>query len=338
MRLAYCAGLGVAGVAAFTGCQVFFSMDGLTGSAVDSGVGAGDALGGVSGDVSVDVPADAAAGGGEAAPPGSCDCLPSVPTGWDVVAFAVSGATACPQGYSGSSDVVVDPALGPATCKCTCAIGAQPSCEQGTVIDTHSSNSTCTNAPIHDLDAGGGACTAFSFGNLSAYHSITAPPPTGGTCAGQVQTSVPSTGTMGRICAMGDAGTCAAAGSECRPSVAAPFARCIAQSGALPCPAGFSVAHAAGASIVDTRACGTCSCSAPSTTCNGSFSFYSDRGCASVVTTLAADGVCHPTPGGATAVAYTFTSTAQASCAAPAAQPAPQGNATLAQPTTVCCR
>jgi hypothetical protein len=51
-----------------------------------------------------------------------------------------------------------------------------------------------------------------------------------------------------------------------------------------------------------------------------------------------ADGVCHPNPSGATAVAYTFTSTAQASCAPPAAQPLPQGNASLAQPTTVCCR
>lgn len=335
MRLRYRAGLVGVVVATFAGCEPLFGLDGLTGGhQLDAGGGSGDA----SADTSVDVPVDGEDADAGEASPGSCDCLPSVPTGWDVVAFAASGAASCPPGYAGGTDVVVDPALGPATCTCTCAIGKQPSCEQGSITDTHSSVSDCADGGTHVLDAGGGACTAFAFGSLSAYHAVTAPPPSGGTCAPDVKTSLPSGGTTGRICALDDAGTCAAEGSACGPSVTAPFARCIARSGSLPCPTGFSVAHASGATIDDTRACGTCTCPAPSATCSGALSMFTDRACTSLAVSVPADGACQPTPGGASALAYTFTSTAQASCGPPATPPVPQGNASLVQPTTVCCR
>jgi len=44
-------------------------------------------------------------------------CVPAIPSGWTLVAFEPSTRTPCPPGYGAStSDVVVDPDLGPASC------------------------------------------------------------------------------------------------------------------------------------------------------------------------------------------------------------------------------
>src|SRR5689334_11819594 len=49
-----------------------------------------------------------------------CTCVPNVPTGWNLVAYAQNPQTTCPSGWGSPVDGVSDPSGAPATCTCSC--------------------------------------------------------------------------------------------------------------------------------------------------------------------------------------------------------------------------
>lgn len=309
-------------VAGFVGCGTLFGLDGLTGGEPD---------GGASEDATMD---DA---GTDGAPTGSgdgsCACLPVVPAGWSVVVLGERAAVSCPAGYADASSVVVDPALGPATCECTCAVSQQPSCLQGMGFYV----AGCADSGGYAFDPHDGGCTPNTYGPIAASHLVDPVPPSGGACTAKVSTKLPEGGAPGVVCGVG-ANTCTGGdgGAACAPAVLAPFTLCIARDGTAACPAGYSASHAAGPTIADTRGCGACACGGIDAGCAATFSWFADTACATLVASIPADGTCQANMQG-DASAYRYAATAQASCDPPAAQPKPTGTASLTSPVTICC-
>lgn len=264
---------------------------------------------------------------------GSCACLPIVPAGWSVVVLGERVAASCPAGYADASSVVIDPALGPATCDCTCSVSAQPSCLQGMGFYV----AGCADSGGYAFDPHDGGCTPNSYGTIATSHLVDPVGPNGGACTANVSTKLPDGGGPSVVCHIG-ANTCTGGdgGAACAPAVLAPFTLCIAHQGTAACPAGYSASHAAGAAIEDTRGCGPCACGGIDAGCAGTFSWFADTACATLVASIPADGTCQANMQG-DAAAYRYAATAQPSCNPPAAQPAPSGMASLTSPLTICC-
>ena len=258
------------------------------------------------------------------------ECVPAAPPGFTLVGLAQGARPACPTGYVGPSDLLVDPSLGPFTCTCACGVGGAPSCTTGTLA----LKDACTG--LLNLAANGGACGNHSFTDTT--HSLEPLGPTGGSCVAASQAIPPPAGTNGRSCAPLGSGAGCSAGDVCVARPAAPYAVCIANPAAASCPSAYPTTHAAGTGLAsDTRGCASCgACAAPTATCtNASMIFYKDPLCSGLLGTLPADGACDPTNWSAFAYRYSATVTSVA-CAAPTAG-TPAGSATLASPETLCC-
>jgi hypothetical protein len=281
-----------------------------------------------------------AASNGDGDSGSGCTCVAAAPSGWSFVAFEGSSRTSCPTGYGGPTDVLVDPTdLGPPSCGCTCAVATPPTCTQGTLglIGGNTSNCPVTGNPV---SANTGACRTQPLNLPYPYLGVQPPTASGGSCTPTVTaTPPPPGGTSGRTCAASPApppGTCGAS-EVCAPDVASPYALCIAQSGAVACPSGYSSKHTTGTSITP-GGCGTCTCGTPSAACtSGTFSAYINGSCGGLLLSIPADGQCHSTNAGA-ASSYIFSVTPTNLACAVAQQPQPTGNGgTLQGVVTVCC-
>jgi hypothetical protein len=260
-------------------------------------------------------------------------CVPAVPNGSSLVALSAAARPACPTGYTGSSDLLVDPSLGPFTCGCSCNVSAAPSCTVGPLDLKDGTGCTLTVTAAGNA----GACTPHTFG--SPTHSLVPLPATGGSCMLTTTATPPAAGTLGRSCTVaGGLGGGCGTGSVCAAKTTAPYRTCVKMTAAARCPTGYPNTHTAGSGLAsDTRGCNACSsCTPPAATCaNAQMSFYSSIGCIASVGVLPANSLCDPTSWSAAAYRYQATVT-NAQCAAPPTGQ-PTGSVTLGNPETICC-
>lgn len=334
-------GMGTLGASA-VGCSIFVSLDGYVGEAdaSDDGTGVDGSVHGDASDAQVlDGPDGASLDSSSDAT--DCGCLPAAPPGWSIVAFIPDASAQCPSGYAGVGDagVLVDPAVGPASCSCACQVSAPPSCENGTIESSGDNSGTCsTAAPA--VQGNGGACTAVSGKELELYNSVTPLGASGGTCTPKVTANVPKGGATGSACVVSAGPSC---GGTCAPAVGPPFTACVEAADASVCPPGYSQPHVVGTALTDTRGCNAnCTCHPePTATCsNAQFNWYSDGQCSSLLGSAVANGSCVQTGSGSSldVGSYKYSaSTTSADCGAPTAQPTPDGGASLVGARLVCC-
>jgi hypothetical protein len=266
---------------------------------------------------------------------------PSPKTGWDFVAFDATSQAGCPATLM-AKNVDVDPTnLGaPAVCGCTCAVGAPPSCEQGTFAAKGGNDSTCslggTNFP-----ASGGACNNTTL-PMTPFVQVTPPAAMGGMCTANGTTTKPPTGaTQGEVCSGEKAFGSGCTAPQVCGLVPAGFTACVHHGGAnMGCPgAPYTMPHSVG-TLQDSRSCGNCACGAPTATCSGFWNFYSNGGCGGAVTVqVTANGACDPTNAQPAAMFQSNELDVQPSnvaCATPAAPPS-MGGVTLNGADTICC-
>ncbi len=275
-------------------------------------------------------------------------CVPVSPSGgWDIEAFDATSQAGCPPSLK-AKNVDVDPMnlSAPASCDCICAVGAPPSCEQGSISATHGPTDQCGSAAM-TYPASGGNCNKQDL-SVDAFVQATQPPPAGGTCNPTTTPTVPPTGaTQGETCSGQTAfgGGCPA--QQTCALVPTGFTACIHHGGAnMACPAGgYTTPHSVG-TVTDNRGCNNaCACGAPTATCSvGSWAFFTSNDCSGTASvSLVTDDHCDPTGpavGGATYPTNQFTSTPQAgtvACGLPTTQPGATGNATLMGADTLCC-
>ncbi len=142
-----------------TGGQTTGGVGGVGGVAGGSSGGTGGSSGGTGGTSGVDSGIGGATvddAGSDAPPPvdaapdvvtGPCTtpagaCVSSVPSGWELVGFAVNAGSACPAGFS-QVNRKANPTLAAGACDCTCTITTQP-CVNGTSQTSYSySSASC---------------------------------------------------------------------------------------------------------------------------------------------------------------------------------------------------
>jgi hypothetical protein len=282
------------------------------------------------------------------APPNACagasgTCV-TVPTGWTLVAFAPAQTSPCPTGFdtAPSQDLVEGPSAASA-CACgSCTMTAAPSCNAGAIAVTYDTDfsGTCgkvaTPSPLSNSPAG--ACLTDIFqGSYASYDvQYTAPAATGGTCSAPgVQKSGGVTyAAQDRVCQPNDAQASNCTGDVCRPTLAGPYAACIAAPGALACPAGpLSAAHQAG--TIGTLTCPDCPCTVTGT-CSGTLTLYTDTACTKAPYAISTD-VCVGVSSMSTFKAYEYKGAAPKSVTCEANAPSPGQGVTLTGEQTICC-
>ncbi len=270
-----------------------------------------------------------------------------VPPGWNLVGFASTTDAGCPPGLaSPSTDVLEGPTAPAGACACgTCAVTTPPTCtgkvDIGFDIDgTHSC--AFPGAPSSNANNPAGGCGQDLFlGTESSgiEAKLTPTPPDGGVCAssGVLQKANVIYAAKGRVCTPASPAAIGCAGSTCTPSLAAPFGACIAQAGDQACPAGnFSVKHLVGTDV--TANCGTCGCSMTGA-CAGTYTLYTDTGCAVNPTVLTVNGTCvrNAAMDGQSYKSYRYAlSPTGVGCTATGTAPVAQ-NVALVGSQTVCC-
>lgn len=264
---------------------------------------------------------------------------PGAAKGWAFVAFDATSQPACPTGTQ-PHPVDVNPTnlSSPASCSCVCGPGTLPSCEQGAIASTFGT-SGCNNAFTMG-QANGGNCNQMGVSGVEQYVQASTTP-AGGTCTGNVTTTVPPTGaTHGQYCD-GETkfGAGCAAGSVCALAPAG-FAACLHHGGPAPCPGPYGVSSAVG-TVMDTRSCGPCGCGTPAAACSGHWLFFTSGDCSGgAALTLTADGACLPTGDDGThpygSNLYVASPTG-VTCGTPKTAPMPTGSATLGKADTICC-
>ena len=278
-------------------------------------------------------------------------CAEVPPAGWMGPALLWTGALgsaapSCPAGYKDAVDAFAGP-TGPAdTCTCMCTASGQTCSTTQTIFYDQACATTCATA-----GASNASCTPVSSTSCGNAGSLKAAAPTlsGGTCTPKVTTTPgapPSWTTSARVCSwgvpIGASGGCGDAAVQCFLAPTAGFAKvCVYQSGAAAsCPAAYPTSNVFYSTESDTRACGGCTCGAPTGgTCAGSVNLYTGVACGTAAVTYptGAWDSCQTFGGNLFTLAEgNFTVTA-GTCAV-TAQPAPTGGVTGTGPTTVCCK
>jgi hypothetical protein len=267
-------------------------------------------------------------------------CVDPAPSGWAYVALATSDQPGCSSAFAQANNVDVDPGNVPAQCSCTCEVGATPTCGTS-VVAQYGLTATCATAsPTFTTDGG---CTNNPL-VVDPFAQIAVPAATGGSCAPNTTTTLPTTGaTQGQICTGESAFGGGCTGGQVCAAAPSPFAACVSHSGQQSCPSGsYTAQHFAG-TINDTRACGSCSCGGtPTAACSLTWTFYSNPNCNGSSLPIVADNNCNqlmPAPMAGAYPSNRATVTVEdAGCAPPPAQPAPTGSVTLDNEYTVCCQ
>ena len=259
-------------------------------------------------------------------------CAPFIPPAWQLVTLAIAtcgGAYPVPFTAVQVIDYTVP---GATSCSCSgCTVSLAGVCSATAAISTGPACGTAIVSPPAD-----NSCVSGFTINLAAGDGIqavqTEMPPL---CATPTQTKVIPTfdGGIEHICTSNATGLCDFH-SFCAPSSGAPV--CVARAGDQPCPGGFKLALATGAT--DTRDCTSCSCGTTGGNCTGTLTLTTNGGCNQNAQTFNYDGGCVPgvagsggshvnvgpgTPTGACNVADAGT---------------PIGSVAPTTPITVCCQ
>jgi hypothetical protein len=281
------------------------------------------------------------------APPDGCTnaagpCV-VVPSGWALVAFAPSQASSCPSGFDAApaQDLVEGPqATGACGCG-ACSVTAPPSCAAGAIAVAYDEDfsGTCDlvamPSPLGNSPPGSCGTDIYqgSYATFDARYA--APGPSGGACTSAgVQTSGGVTyAAQDRLCQPTGSQAASCDGGVCRPTLAGPYAACIATPGAVACPPGsLSVSHDVGTSA--SLSCAACSCSVTGT-CSGTLTLYTNTTCTTGPYAISTD-VCVAISSAATYKAYKYTAAAAKDVGCQAGAPA-SANVALAGEQTVCC-
>jgi hypothetical protein len=272
-------------------------------------------------------------------------CTPAAATGWSIAAVDFTKDSPCPPGYGTSQTVATQPTGGPASCGCECSVGSLPSCVVGELENTYGDDSSCSIGSV-DYDANDGACMNATHEFQSYSKVLSVPGATGGTCAATPSKALPASGsTSSYVCPLGGpASTKGCSSDDVCVATTGAMSQCVIQAGSsLSCPGPYTVSHAVGSSIVDSRDCGgSCACAAqPTATCGDeTWTFYTGANCKGTAETVDMDGSCDAT-GALSGYGYgSYQYTASPSgetCGAATATPSAIGSLSLADPRTVCC-
>jgi len=260
-------------------------------------------------------------------------CASGAPDDWTLVALAEGARPNCPTGFGDAKDVrTVQGAGGSASCACEC--GGAASCSPAGLAAALGKDASCSgNAQSFAVKA---ACEKINVNiGASTFAKVTAG--TANACGGN-KNSVPVPLRDSRTCALPKVGAGCAAGQVCVPKAANGFAMCVSKPGSLACPGAFPGMLHAGTTVNDTRACGTCTCTA--SPCTGELHLFDSKDCSTAerlkVTASAPPGAC----GQLTNTAFQargYTTTVTGGCV-PAGIPQGAGALTLSDETTICCK
>ena len=226
---------------------------------------------------------------------GTCTTTPS---GWSPVALT-SGA--CPSGFGTPQVYVSAVSAAPYTCQCNC--GGTQTCQGSGILNQYASG-TCTGSPTNSYPIDfstscGGPGTSISIGGGNGYILSNVNFAPGPACsASPIATNKPSPSET-HI-------------NVCQPDVACPSGACldageiaslcVAHTGMMACPSGYTNATLVSQGVSDTRACGACGCG-------------STLGCTFTSLLIDNDSSC------GTANPYNFTEAANTCTAAPNSYP-----------------
>ena len=259
-------------------------------------------------------------------------CTPFLPPSWQLVSLAApTCGGAYPVPFTGVP-VIAYTAPGASSCGCTgCTVASPGVCSATAAISTGAACGTAIASPPADNSCASGFTINLVAGDgIQAVQTATAP-----TCATPTQTKVIPTfdGGAQQICTSNATGLCDFH-RFCAPSSGAPV--CIARAGDQPCPAGFKVALATGAT--DTRDCTSCSCATTAGNCTGTLKLTTNNGCNQNVQTFKYDGGCVP---GVVGSGWNHVNlgpgTPSGTCGLADAG-APVGSVAPTDPITVCCQ
>ena len=314
-----------------------------SGSTAGTQTGTGDTQGtgsGTSGTSGADM------GPGACAPTGTC--MPAAPIDW-LGPFAILEGTgdmpaSCPDGWG--QDLLVawkDLTVPASTCECTCEAPQGVTCGDTSLVQ--SSSNSC-NILVKSWPVGASCTNVSAKDGQAQYWTASQPDVAGGSCTATPTTVIPPTSWGAGVVAcapMEQAGACAEDGQSCVGLPDASSRLCIAVEGDEGCPAGtpYQTRELLYRNVADDRGCAACTCGDPAGTCTGAKVRLVDASdCnagAFIVGTVPADGSCEQiTPGPAQGAKLdTTTATIMATCEPSAA--APTGEATPADPVTLCC-
>jgi len=208
-------------------------------------------------------------------------CLSALPSGWTIV-VTKTGNGPCPDGNNPAA-AIGNPTAGPGTCTCNC-MTTPPTCS-GNVDNTYGNNVCNNNGGSIPSD---GTCVQQSH-TLSSYQQSTEPTASGGACSYTAQADAGAvTGSTFGVCMVPSS----AQEATCEGMQPSGFSSCIIEAGGVSCPEPFTTKTLVydPNPTISCSACGTC---VPSTSCSGSYVFYSNAMCSSVITSVPADGACH---------------------------------------------
>jgi hypothetical protein len=281
-------------------------------------------------------------------------CAAAPPNGWTGPVAFWEAMNMMPPACSGNyNSVSVDTNSGlsaqPAQCGCSCGFPQNQTCPSATGA-VYDGNGSCAipcsgnfNVPTNN------GCVNFGCSPSSGFTSALVPKfaASGGTCSANGSSTVPpATWTNNaRTCAYGVAteqGGCMA-NNVCVGAAPNSFAGpCVVQAGDLACPQSYPNKHLEYGGVSDSRGCTQCTCGLTPGTCTGSVIFYAGMNCGGNVTgVFALGGPCSTVTGGGlnpiSAGTVNGGYTVQGgSCNSNGSSP--QGSATPAMPSTICCK
>jgi hypothetical protein len=276
---------------------------------------------------------------GSCPPPGDCsnprcidagwECVPQIPSGWNLVAFSGATRPSCPSAYPGSTDLVTTPT---AASSCACPCTAQGANCIGATIQVAADSCTTSSYSTSSTCAAGSNAHVGGSANFSAGPLVQ---PTA--CDPTPASTFPSVG-IARRCSPSTTpfapGIGCAGGQACVLKPPLTLRLCVDQIGEVGCPTTWPNKVPVGAIVVDTRSCPTCSCaSAP---CSGSVDLYSDSQCTSLGASIPASGTC-AAQGNTPFNIKSYKTDIDGGCHATGPAPQVSGGVTLAGQETVCC-
>ena len=338
------------GAFAGAGAQGGDAPEGGGGPDVGGSGGSGGTGGGATGELCFNGTDDDDDGFTDCADPdcGDAVCAPAAPEGWCGPApfhlGAADAAPTCPDGLTPIQGGAGDLDAPPAACEaCACGPPTGGSCGVGTTI-LYESNNVCSGGIEEVIEpAAPNTCHSFSvsdpstqaFGEPISVSREGSCQPSGGAAtvpaASFSEASLLCTGSAGSGC--GD--------EVCVPTLPS-TQLCVFAEGDVPCPEGdYRSRRLIFTEVDDSRGCGPCTCGpATGETCTGTTNLYSGGNCNNLVNSVEHDGMTCESFDillfGASALFVPDAGPTGGSCGESGG--APEGTATPAGLTTVCCR
>ena len=272
-------------------------------------------------------------------------CVPNVPAAWDGPVALFDGDLAnvppCPaafpdEEYQGRSNLVDEPAMC-AACACS-----TPDVECTLAPLAFTTGAMCGNTVgmAAQPTAAGDCATITPPGQTSGYKAAaaTATPDDCTESGGEPTLPGVNWASASLVCSGAGTGDGCMGGGVCAPRTAGPFVsgQCVWRDGDHPCPGGYNDRHVLydENDYDDTRDCTSCSCGAPTGTCDVTTEIHAGGVCAgAAIATVTNDGSCE-----LAAIGGSIETTIMKSGSCPPAGGSPTGAITEGtNPTTVCC-